>query len=285
MELIERSRNRGHDRSPDEQQIPWLAKDLLQTDRELVEALLANEKDLDGSNGGQKKYRPTRNSEGIYKIMDGLYISGIEGAKDYMTLQRARVTHILNMAGPSVYDHHRAGGREKSYFPQLFVYKIITSYDKPEQDLLQYFPETSLFIQKGRMSGGILVHCHAGVSRSVAVIMAYMIDTLKLDAVTAFDVLKRGRPQAHPNVGFQKQIKQYEAMHVGGGPHMQMLQMQMPHIPMARVPMTAAANETIARNSMMFHEGASQMPGMPDKTVDMSMLGVPQGSAPVAMRM
>ena len=199
------------------QQIPWLAKDLLQTDKELVEALLANEKDLDGSDGGQKKYRPTRNSEGIYKIMDGLYISGIEGAKDYMTLQRARVTHILNMAGPSVYDHHRAGGREKSYFPQLFVYKIITSYDKPEQDLLQYFPETSLFIQKGRMSGGILVHCHAGVSRSVAVIMAYMIDTLKLDAVTAFDVLKRGRPQAHPNVGFQKQIKQYEAMHVGGG--------------------------------------------------------------------
>ena len=72
-----------------------------------------------------------------------------------------------------------------------------------------------------------------------------------------------------------------------GGAHMQMLQIQMPHIPMVRVPMTAAANETIASNSMMFHEGASLMPGMPDadKTVDMSMLGVPQGLAPVAMRM
>ena len=153
---------------------------------------------------GQKEYRPTRNSEGIYKIMDGLYISGIEGAKDYMTLQRERVTHILNMVGPSVYDHPLSGGREKSYFPQLFKYKIITADDNPEQDLLRYFPETSLFIHEGRMSGGILVHCYAGVSRSAAVIMAYMIDTLKVDAATAFYVLQRGRPQARANEGFQK---------------------------------------------------------------------------------
>jgi len=247
----------------------------------------------------QKEYRPTRNSEGIYKIMDGLYISGIEGAKDYMTLQKERVTHILNMVGPSVYDHPLSGGREKSYFPQLFKYKIITADDNPEQDLMRYFPETSLFIHEGRMSGGILVHCYAGVSRSASVIMAYMIDTLKLDAATAFEVLKRGRPQAYPNEGFQKQIKQYEAMHVGGGAHMQMphmqmpsashadaLHMQMPHMQMpstsaARVTMTSAANETFARNSMMFQQGASQMPGMPD----MSMPGVPHGIASLAMKM
>jgi hypothetical protein len=99
----------------------------------------------------------------------------------------------------------------------LFKYKIITADDNPEQDLMRYFPETSLFIHEGRMSGGILVHCYAGVSRSAAVIMAYMIDTLKVDAATAFYVLQRGRPQAHPNEGFQKQIKQYEAMHLGGG--------------------------------------------------------------------
>jgi hypothetical protein len=121
------------------------------------------------------------------------------------------------MVGPGLYDDPLAGGREQSYFPQFFKYKIITSYDHPEQDLLSYFPETSRFIHEGRMSGGILVHCYAGVSRSAAVIMAYMIDTLKVDAATAFYVLQRGRPQAHPNVGFQKQIKQYEAMHLGGG--------------------------------------------------------------------
>ena len=63
---------------------------------------------------------PTRNSAGIYKIMDGLYISGIEGAKDYLTLQQQGVTHIVNMVGPGVYDHPLAGGRDKSYFPQLF---------------------------------------------------------------------------------------------------------------------------------------------------------------------
>jgi hypothetical protein len=45
--------------------------------------------------------------------------------------------------------------------------------------------------------------------------------------------------------------------------------------------MPGAANETFARNSMMFQQGASQMPGMPD----MSMPGVPHGIASLAMKM
>jgi hypothetical protein len=64
--------------------------------------------------------RPSRNTAGVYKILDGLYISGIEGAKEVSTLRQQGVTHILNMVGPGVYDHPLAGGREQSYFPHLF---------------------------------------------------------------------------------------------------------------------------------------------------------------------
>lgn len=38
--------------------------------------------------------------------------------------------------------------------------------------------QTSAFIHEGRMQGGCLVHCYAGVSRSSTVLMAYLIDTL-----------------------------------------------------------------------------------------------------------
>lgn len=65
-------------------------------------------------------HRPTQNSAGVYKIMDGLYISGIEGAKEVMTLRQQGISHILNMVGPGVYEHPLAGGRDKSYFPHLF---------------------------------------------------------------------------------------------------------------------------------------------------------------------
>jgi|NorSeaMetagenome_1021524.scaffolds.fasta_scaffold495884_1 hypothetical protein len=64
--------------------------------------------------------KPSRNSAGVYKILDGLYISGIEGAKEVMTLRQQGVTHIVNMVGPGVYDHPLAGGRDQSYFPHLF---------------------------------------------------------------------------------------------------------------------------------------------------------------------
>jgi hypothetical protein len=162
--------------------------------------------------------RPSRNTAGVYKILDGLYISGIEGAKEVSTLRQQGVTHILNMVGPGVYDHPLAGGREQSYFPHLFKYKIVTADDNPDQDLLRYFPETSRFIHEGRTSGGgCLVHCFAGVSRSASIVMAYLIDTLGMDAAKAFDVLKRGRPQAYPNQGFQEQIKRYDAYCRGGG--------------------------------------------------------------------
>ncbi|KAJ1489034.1 protein-tyrosine phosphatase-like protein, partial [Baffinella frigidus] len=64
----------------------------------------------------------------------------------------------------------------------------------------------------GRLAGGVLVHCYAGVSRSATAILAYMIDSFGLDVATALEHLRRSRPQANPNPGFRKQIREYEAL-------------------------------------------------------------------------
>ncbi|KAJ1489703.1 protein-tyrosine phosphatase-like protein, partial [Baffinella frigidus] len=138
---------------------------------------------------------PERNSQGVYKVSKGLYISGIEGAQEVVTLQQQGITHILNMVGPALYEHPLAGGREKSFFPHLFTYKMIVARDAPDQDLAQFFEETSRFIHQGRMAGGVLVHCYAGVSRSATAILAYLIDSFGLDAGTSFEFIRRARPQ------------------------------------------------------------------------------------------
>jgi len=76
--------------------------------------------------------------DSISKVMANLYISGIEGAKDYAKLRQLGITHILNMVGPALYHHPEAGGPDNSYFPQLFAYKIITADDSPGQVCMPY---------------------------------------------------------------------------------------------------------------------------------------------------
>lgn len=56
----------------------------------------------------------------------------------------------------------------------------------------------------------ILVHCMCGVSRSVTLVLAYLMNTNK-DLKTSFEFLKSRRTQyTKPNRGFAKQLLEYE---------------------------------------------------------------------------
>lgn len=41
--------------------------------------------------------------------------------------------------------------------------------------LLRHFPAAIAFIKEGMSRGGVLVHCHAGVSRSATCVIAYLM--------------------------------------------------------------------------------------------------------------
>lgn len=63
---------------------------------------------------------------------------------------------------------------------------------------------------KTNSTKNILVHCMCGVSRSVTLVLAYLMNTNK-DLKTSFDLLKSKRTQyTKPNRGFAKQLIEYE---------------------------------------------------------------------------
>lgn len=47
--------------------------------------------------------------------------------------------------------------------------------DASNQNLLRHFPAVIAFIKEGKAMGGVLVHCHAGVSRSATCVIAYLM--------------------------------------------------------------------------------------------------------------
>uniref|UniRef100_A0A182QDZ6 Dual specificity protein phosphatase 15 n=1 Tax=Anopheles farauti TaxID=69004 RepID=A0A182QDZ6_9DIPT len=124
---------------------------------------------------------------GMNKVMPGLYIGNYRDSKDYQQLDRYGITHI---------DKH---------------YLCVIAADKPDQNLSQYFSVCNDFIHSARLKqGNVLIHCLAGMSRSVTVAVAYIMCVTPLSWKEALKVVRAGRSIANPNLGFQNQLQEFE---------------------------------------------------------------------------
>ena len=108
--------------------------------------------------------------------------------------------------------------------------------DEDDGDLLTQIPDTVAFIRGGlsarqrgsppgetsgdgaadapdaKSVGGVLVHCHAGQSRSVAVAMAHIMRARGLEVAEALRVCQKNNPAASPNAGFIAQLTLWSSM-------------------------------------------------------------------------
>ncbi|XP_016014993.1 dual specificity protein phosphatase 22 isoform X2 [Rousettus aegyptiacus] len=136
---------------------------------------------------------------GMNKILPGLYIGNFKDARDAEQLSKNKVTHIL-----SVHDSAR---------PMLegVKYLCIPAADSPSQNLSRHFKESIKFIHECRLRGeGCLVHCLAGVSRSVTLVIAYIMTVTDFGWEDALHTVRAGRSCANPNLGFQRQLQEFE---------------------------------------------------------------------------
>ncbi|KAM6177907.1 dual specificity protein phosphatase 19 [Rhynchocyon petersi] len=132
-------------------------------------------------------------------IKPWLLLGSQDAAHDLDTMKKHKVTHILNVAC----------GVENAFIDD-FTYKNISMLDLPETNLLSYFPECFQFIEQAKMKDGvILVHCNAGVSRSAAVVIGFLMSSEEMSFTSAFSLVKNARPSICPNTGFMEQLRTY----------------------------------------------------------------------------
>lgn len=87
----------------------------------------------------------------------------------------------------------------------------VMAADTPDQNLSQYFSVCNDFIHAARLrEGNVLIHCLAGMSRSVTVAVAYIMTATNLSWKEALKVVRTGRAVANPNIGFQTQLQEFE---------------------------------------------------------------------------
>ena len=137
----------------------------------------------------------------INRVVDRLFISGEDVVGDRKLLDSQRITHILNLTT-----------NVRNKFENEIIYKQILINDLPSVQIDVYFEEAFQFID-GALSyekNCVLVHCHAGVSRSASFIIAYLMQkSVCASYEEAYEFVKEKR-YIRPNDGFIKQLKGLE---------------------------------------------------------------------------
>jgi protein-tyrosine phosphatase len=83
--------------------------------------------------------------------------------------------------------------------------------DVENADIKVHFQKTIGFIRESINQGGrVLVHCYAGMSRSVTIAVAYLMQEHQMKMDEALRLIRQKRPYSEPNPGFMKQLAEFE---------------------------------------------------------------------------
>uniref|UniRef100_U5EXJ8 Putative mitogen-activated protein kinase phosphatase 3 n=1 Tax=Corethrella appendiculata TaxID=1370023 RepID=U5EXJ8_9DIPT len=157
----------------------------------------------DGETTGQKKFVvQVPICDEPAEIIPGLFLGSFRNCENRKTLEKYNITYVLNVTSnlPNVFEEE---GRIK--------YCQIPVTDHWSSDLLKHFPEAFKFLDEARANNAhVLVHCLAGLSRSVTVVLAYMMKTSALRLEEAFTFVRARKADISPNFHFMEQLVAYE---------------------------------------------------------------------------
>ncbi|CAI0452450.1 unnamed protein product [Linum tenue] len=122
--------------------------------------------------------------------------------------------------GPAAAEEEEDGSRSSKLMYSLeyagkdlkLVRMAVPIRDTESADLLDYLEPCLDFIDRSRKEGSVLVHCFAGVSRSAAIITAYLMRLEQLTLEDALESLRQSCESVCPNDGFLDQLKMFEDM-------------------------------------------------------------------------
>ncbi|CEF71416.1 Puckered [Strongyloides ratti] len=136
------------------------------------------------------------------QVLQNLYLGNAETAGDRTTLDRHNIRYIINVTK----DLKNAFEDEPD-----FHYYTIPVDDSHSQNLKKEFQQAFDFINEAQKEGySILVHCLAGISRSVTICLAYIMYSRKMNLNDAFDLLFKQNGSIAPNFHFMGQLTEFE---------------------------------------------------------------------------
>ncbi|GIQ85393.1 atypical dual specificity phosphatase [Kipferlia bialata] len=116
-----------------------------------------------------------------------IYIGNAYAAKTKSILEQCGITAIVNV------------GAGKCQYPESISYLKVSLKDSPDDTtrFIDLMPRVCIFIDMHIATRGVvLVHCRGGISRSPAVVAAYLAYSQGLSVQEAFGNVRQARPTA-----------------------------------------------------------------------------------------
>ena len=133
-------------------------------------------------------------------VNDFLYISGYKTASTASDLQSMKITNIINCSGDLCENLSFSG----------INYLTLNIRDNVSENIECLFFKCINYINEAKeKKGRVLIHCYKGVSRSVSILISYLIYLYKWTYDEAFDLVQSKRSIANPNIGFYLQLKTF----------------------------------------------------------------------------
>ncbi|CAM0134978.1 unnamed protein product [Umbelopsis sp. WA50703] len=118
----------------------------------------------------------------IQEILPSVFLGPFSACRDIQSLTSKGITHIVS--------------------------------DSPLQNLIPQFPATTKLFNNALAAGGkVLACCIGGMSRSPTFVIAYIMETFRVDFIRAYHFVQGKRLCINPNEGFKSQLKEYEPIY------------------------------------------------------------------------
>lgn len=130
------------------------------------------------------------------RIIDRIYIGSYSAAQNLEYRNEPLISHILNCT-PDMHKDLKAF--------KIHQININDGYEIPFEE----FWSAQKFLDEAIYEGGrILVHCHAGISRSTGIVAGYLMRH-GFSWEEALELIRRNRPQVYPHANIERSVKKY----------------------------------------------------------------------------
>ena len=130
----------------------------------------------------------------IFDKIEGIFLGDIVAAEDRELLKKNGVKIVICMV------------KEKYKRFEDFIYYDFPIDNSRDEDISSIFDKTNKILESNE---NVFVHCQNAVSRSVSVVLAYLMYCGN-DLKTSLNLLKNRKTYTKSNVGFCKQLILYE---------------------------------------------------------------------------
>lgn len=179
---------------------PSIALKMIQSTHTIAEPNSGFYEQLVAYNDTRTKKIPNHLKKMISEISSDIFISNYKLSTYSYLLKHYGITDVINVTNEP---------KNKLILEEYKQYNITEHQfavsDTPNSNIIKIAMDVHKLIKS--LNKKILVHCHAGISRSASVVIWHLMMTQNIDYKIAYNQVASKRPVINPNYGFCEQLK------------------------------------------------------------------------------